>query len=217
VNLRRSISLSIAAGFAVIGTGCGISSVQAMGADDTGLQETEVDVVAEPSEMPEVTEHGEDTKITDDLAFDPEVDTGDTDDTGEVPRFGGQAGAALDTSIDVFGIEVGHCLRGIDFGLITSAQDVSCDRSHQYEVYHAYNFPDGAFPGDTIIETEADTVCIDAFEPFVGIAYADSVYGYTVIQPTQQTWDKLGDREVLCLIGMYDESEKVGTARATAR
>lgn len=118
--------------------------------------------------------------------------------------------------VGAFRIQVGDCLRGIDVGLVESADAVSCDSSHQYEVYHSYLFPDGDYPGDTVIGTTADEECLDAFEPFVGMDYATSVYGYTALQPVRESWDAVDDREVLCLIGKYDGTEKTGTARATA-
>jgi hypothetical protein len=129
------------------------------------------------------------------------------DDTGSVITEG---------EIGAFRIQVGDCLRGIDTGLVASAEGTSCDRSHQYEVYHRYEFPEGDFPGDTIVGTTADTECLAAFEDFVGLNYADSVYGYTALQPMQDSWDRVGDREVLCLIGKYDGSDKTGTARGTS-
>lgn len=128
-----------------------------------------------------------------------------------------KAGSVVtDGDIGAFRIEVGDCLRGIDTGYVASAEGVSCDRSHQYEVYHRYQFPEGDFPGKSIVDSTADAECLAAFEPFVGLNYADSIYGYTSLQPVQDSWDRVGDREVLCLIGRYDGSEKTGTARGTS-
>ncbi len=128
-----------------------------------------------------------------------------------------KAGSVVsDGEIGAFRIQVGDCLRGVDAGMVATAQGTSCDRAHQYEVYHRYEFPEGDFPGDTIVGTTADTECLGAFEAFVGLNYADSIYGYTALQPMQDSWDRVGDREVLCLIGNYDGSDKTGTARGTA-
>lgn len=121
-----------------------------------------------------------------------------------------------DGEIGAFRIQVGDCLRGIETGLVESADGVSCDSRHQYEVYHRYEFPESDYPGDSIVGTTADAQCLAAFESFVGLSYPDSIYGYTTLRPVQDSWDQVGDREVLCLIGKYDGSEKTGTARGTS-
>ncbi|MEM9652003.1 MAG: septum formation family protein [Actinomycetota bacterium] len=126
------------------------------------------------------------------------------------------ADSEISGEIGALRIQPGDCLRGLEAGLVTSAEAVPCDSSHQYEVYHRYVFPDGDYPGDTTVSAVADEQCLGAFAPFVGLDYADSVYGYTALQPVQESWDRADDREVLCLIGRYDGSAKTGTARGTS-
>ena len=128
------------------------------------------------------------------------------DDSGAIVD-GGEIGA--------FRIQTGDCLGDIATGEFESAQGLPCDQQHQYEVYFAFNLPDGDYPGDDAVATQGDDRCFAQFDPFVGIAYEESIYGFTTLLPTQESWDSLDDREVLCLIGNYDETPKTGSARGT--
>lgn len=47
---------------------------------------------------------------------------------------------------------------------------------------------------------EADRGCIDRFEEFVGLSYADSVYDVYVLHPTAGSWRLQDDRAVLCAV-----------------
>jgi len=57
--------------------------------------------------------------------------------------------------------------------------------------------------------------CYDAFAGFVGHDYETSIYGFTTLSPSAESWDQLDDREVLCLIANYDETKKTGSAQNT--
>lgn len=121
--------------------------------------------------------------------------------------------------IGAFRIRLGDCLNGGATGLIESLDGVPCSQSHDLEVYHAFNLGegDGTFPGEDEVASEADQGCFEAFEPFVGESYEDSVYGFSAMTPTEGSWDGLDDREVLCLLGNYDDTPKTGSAEGTAR
>lgn len=119
--------------------------------------------------------------------------------------------------IGAFRIKVGDCLGAIDGGSqIETAQGVPCTGEHQYEVYHSFDIPDGDFPGDSAVSTSAQDGCLAEFETFVGIAYEESIYGFTSLLPTEESWDRLDDREVLCLIGNFDGTPKSGSAQGSA-
>lgn len=133
-------------------------------------------------------------------------DASTRDETGAIVEEG---------AVGAFRIEVGDCLSGVGEGLIESANGVSCNTSHQYEVYHRYVFPEGDFPGTEVIETMAERECLQAFEGFVGVAYEESVYGFTALQPIEESWNKIDDREVLCMLGNYDGTDKTGSARGS--
>ena len=129
-----------------------------------------------------------------------------------------EAGAIVEGGdLGAFRIRVGDCMGGGLGDLVESVDGVPCDQLHEFEVYHAFNVPEGAdgYPGDAAIEDAAFTGCYDAFAPFVGETYEQSLYGINTLAPTEESWDELDDREVLCLIGFYDGSKKTGSARGT--
>ena len=120
--------------------------------------------------------------------------------------------------LGAFRIRVGDCIGGGIDGEVESVDGVPCDGPHELEVYFAFNLPegDGAYPGDTVVEDLANDGCLDAFQPFVGETYEASIYGFTTLTPTKNSWDGLDDREVLCMLGNYDGTLKTGTAKGAA-
>jgi len=119
--------------------------------------------------------------------------------------------------IGAFRIRVGDCLGATVEGEFESAPGIPCSQPHADEVYYAFNLPegDGDWPGETVVADAADTGCYNAFEPFAGSVYEESIYGIRSITPTAASWDGFDDREVLCLINHYDGTPKTGTARST--
>ena len=128
------------------------------------------------------------------------------DDNGDIVESG---------EVGAFRIQLGDCLNGATTGLIESMEGVPCSAPHDVEVYHAFNLPDGPYPGDASISQSVGDACYDAFEPFVGHDYETSIYDISSLSPTLGSWNELDDREVLCLMDMYDGSKKNGTARNT--
>ena len=119
--------------------------------------------------------------------------------------------------LGAFRIRLGDCIEGALDGPVESVQGVPCDSPHLLETYHAFNLPDGDYPGDESVGNMADDGCYGAFEPFVGLSYEESIYGFSTLTPTRESWDGVDDREVLCLIGNYDGTQKVGSARQTGQ
>ncbi|GAA1467938.1 septum formation family protein [Microbacterium thalassium] len=130
------------------------------------------------------------------------------DETGEIVE--GNASA------DVFALQVGDCLELIEGdGELTSVPVVPCSDPHADEVYFAYYYEDGDYPGEDAAFEEAAGVCVDEFDAFVGLAYAESTLDVYPIYPTVESWAG-GDREALCLI--YDPSGDVtGSLAGAAR
>ncbi len=107
---------------------------------------------------------------------------------------------------DVFSLEVGDCMD--DFGTaddITTVPIVDCDEKHDAEVYATEDIDADSYPGASEVSDEADEICIDAYEDFVGLAYEDSLLNYTALTPSEDSW-ALGDKEVVCMISKYDEN-----------
>ena len=121
--------------------------------------------------------------------------------------------------IGAFRIRRGDCVGELSGDLVESTTGVPCSEPHANEVYHAFNMvgSDGQWPGTDATEQVAFDGCFDAFEPFVGEPYDTSIYGFTYLYPTEQSWESVDDREVLCLVNHYDGTLKTGSARNTAR
>lgn len=119
--------------------------------------------------------------------------------------------------LGAFRIRIGDCTGDVFDGPVESVQGVPCDGPHMLETYHAFNLADGSYPGDEAVSDLADDGCHAAFEPFVGLSYEESIYGISSLTPTDESWNQLDDREVLCFVGNYDDTVKVGTAHQTER
>ncbi|MGH1506127.1 MAG: septum formation family protein [Acidimicrobiales bacterium] len=119
--------------------------------------------------------------------------------------------------VEVFQVNVGDCLADseLEGALVSDVEIVSCDAPHRYEVYYAFELPDGDFPGSDAVGAEADKGCYDAFEGFVGLEYESSIYGYTYLQPTADSWSQLGDREVQCMVSDFEGGLLTGSAAGT--
>lgn len=78
----------------------------------------------------------------------------------------------------------------------------SCNTTHSAEVFSISSMPEDAaapFPGDDVIATYTESVCLDDFEAYVGLAFEASIYDVGQFTPNEETWD-LGDREVVCML-----------------
>ncbi|MFB2581762.1 septum formation family protein [Herbiconiux sp. P15] len=108
------------------------------------------------------------------------------------------------TDTDVFTLAVGDCINdtsGDDVTEVSEVPTVDCAAEHDLEVYAEFEIAGDEFPGDDAVTAEADEKCLAEFEPFVGIAYDSSIYGFTYFTPTEASWTEGDDRLVSCLIG----------------
>ena len=138
-------------------------------------------------------------------------DTTRDEETGEVVE-GGEIGA--------FRIRVGDCLADVTVGEFESAEAVPCSTPHLVEVYAAFNLEgdlDAPFPGVSTVTDSAEAECLHRFAPFVDHPFATSIFDIQTITPAEEGWQRLDDREVLCLIGRYDGSLKTGSAEGAGR
>jgi hypothetical protein len=133
-------------------------------------------------------------------------DASTRDDNGAIVEAG---------EVGAFRIRLGDCLNGATMGLVESMEGVPCTSPHDVEVYYAFNLPDGAYAGDDATGDAAAEGCFTAFAGFVGHDYATSIYDFTTLSPSAESWDQLDDREVLCLLSNYDGTKKTGSGRNT--
>ncbi|MEM7274808.1 MAG: septum formation family protein, partial [Actinomycetota bacterium] len=124
----------------------------------------------------------------------------------------------------VASITQGQCFA--DFGQFqgdevrTSVSSADCTEPHALEVFDVTSSPYAGFddyPGNQIIEDLAFEHCLSGFEPFVGIAYGESVLDVWALYPTEGSWTITGDREVVCMVGQADESLTTGTLEGSGR
>ena len=130
------------------------------------------------------------------------------DESGEVVE-GGDVGS--------LSLNVGDCIADAALGTVTDVPVVPCTESHTGEVFSLFDLDDGDFPGTTEAQSIAQTECTgSAFTDYIGIAYADSIYDVNFLVPTQQTWDAIDDREVVCIAVPLDGSPLTKSVKDSA-
>ena len=112
-------------------------------------------------------------------------------------------------SLSVFSMRPGDCFNDPDF--LTLGEDtelesvtaVPCSEPHDNEVYAVVDLAGGAedsYPGDIAMYEIAIGECLGRFNLYVGISYLDSWLAADPILPTRSSWERDGDREVVCFL-----------------
>lgn len=107
---------------------------------------------------------------------------------------------------DAFSIRVGDCLDTTgtfseeESTEVESLPTIPCGDAHDGEVYATTLLDEGDYPGEDAVVKQADEFCYTEFEPFVGLAYEDSVLDFTMLYPTSDSWSMLDDREIVCIV-----------------
>lgn len=138
---------------------------------------------------------------------------------GGVAVFGGVAAMGDDTTrneqneiieaggLGAFVIEVRDCLNlPSELSEVQSVEGVPCNQPHNaqaYAIFDVTGFGD-AFPGSAAFEEQAAQGCYDRFEGFVGLSYEKSELDIMTLEPTEESWTQLDDREIVCLIILPD-------------
>lgn len=105
---------------------------------------------------------------------------------------------------DAFTLAVGDCINTSGASEVDTVPVIDCDEPHDLEIFAATELTGDTFPGDTVVSDELDAFCRgDVFTDFIGLPYADSIFGTSGFHPTAASWDN-GDRELLCTIGNPD-------------
>lgn len=123
------------------------------------------------------------------------------DDSGDIERAG---------SVDAFSMRVGDCFDDTFFSAdeISEVPGVPCSEPHDNEVYALFDIPGDTWPGDDEVEMAADEGCYERFAAAIGASYEESVLMYTTMYPSRESWDRLDDREVIC-VAYHMETEKL--------
>ena len=96
-------------------------------------------------------------------------------------------------------------------GQVENVDKIDCEEPHLNEIYAVVELPDGDFQR-TFIEEDSVELCLEAFEPFVGLNYAESIYEFDLLHPSSESWEKMNDREVICYLYDLRGQLKQGTA-----
>jgi hypothetical protein len=110
----------------------------------------------------------------------------------------------------VLSVEVGDCFQDPEGGEaeVVDVETVDCDEPHDNEVFHVFELPEGDFPGEDAIAEAFVAECVDQrFEAFVGTPYLESEVDAFPLAPTEGSWDRADDREVIC--AAYVPGERV--------
>lgn len=116
----------------------------------------------------------------------------------------------------------GTCLMaGLDIGPeVTEIPVVSCDGEHSHELYAVVPYKNLAapeqsdvFPGLAALDTFAERECIARFEKYVGVSPFDSTLLFSWLVPTLASWNNNDDRDILCVVGLFDSKMLTGSVR----
>lgn len=118
--------------------------------------------------------------------------------------------------LGVFAVKEGDCVNVPDGEELSEFEGVACTEPHDAQVSALFDLTEAAFPGQASATELGNEGCMERFEPFMGVAYEDSAYYFYPVTPTQQSWDQVDDREVICLIVSGDNSKLTTDLRGSA-
>jgi Septum formation len=112
----------------------------------------------------------------------------DRDSTGEITDAG---------DVSAFSLEVGDCVSDLELSAaITSLPAVPCDEPHQAEVVGVFDLPEGEYPSEAELTSQADAGCANRLMLYAPTAVSDSSLQISYLYPLEQQWPT--DREVVC-------------------
>lgn len=119
--------------------------------------------------------------------------------------------------LSVHDLQVGDCgLQPVD-GELDQIEVAPCDEEHDVEVMSVVRYDRGDEYDQASVEAFADQACVEEFEEFVGLPYAESLHDVIKLTPNQESWyqEDLQDRDVVCLF-VRANGEAKGSARGIA-
>ena len=120
---------------------------------------------------------------------------------------------------DPFAMEVGDCFDDTEMGVneVTEVPGLPCSSPHDNEVYALFDLPPGAFPGDQQMDVHASRGCYERFEAAIGRSYEDSEIDYLAMYPTEDSWNRIDDREVVCIAFHMEYRKLTGSVLGSGR
>lgn len=127
-----------------------------------------------------------------------------------------------DGDLRTFALGAGQCAAEdlFEAHAFEEGDSVPCAARHAVEHYAMVEPPTLSADGGRFARGDlanfADSACYLAFEPYVGLVYADSDFDYLAVVPSADAWDS-GTRTVHCVLFEYDGSSSTGTANGSGR
>mgnify|MGYP001764704712 CR=1 FL=1 len=103
-------------------------------------------------------------------------------------------------AVDSYSIVVGDCVAKLETDSTRLLQLLPCTAEHQWEAFHAGTLEGEDFPGAGGVQSQAEALCTEAVEPFLGLSAKKSKYELRFLTPSKESWAQ-SDRAVVCLIG----------------
>ncbi|MDJ0498853.1 MAG: septum formation family protein [Acidimicrobiia bacterium] len=121
----------------------------------------------------------------------------------------------LDGSKTVDQIAVGDCLNTPEDDIFYEIDPIDCTEEHDLEVFALVDLStvssefsvSAGYPGDDAVYEAAIDECLDEFERFVGVPYADSVLFLDAFTPTLEGWEEVDDRIANCVVFEVNASQ----------
>jgi len=121
--------------------------------------------------------------------------------------------------VSAFSMRVGDCFNDsqevIDAGgdevVLEAVAGLPCSEPHDNEVYAVLDLSLERFPGGEEIYDLARDECVERFESFVGVSYEASILDIMHVYPTEESWSRGGDREVICAIYHMEADKTTGS------
>jgi hypothetical protein len=115
-------------------------------------------------------------------------------------------------------LRVGDCFEDQDDQSPDGFPVVPCARAHANEAYSRFKVPGGDYPGQAALTDLATARCTaEPFSDYVGRPYAGSALDVFYALPSQETWDRFGDRIVVCALFAKDLSPLTGSMEGSRR
>lgn len=132
-------------------------------------------------------------------------------DSGSSNGSGSTSGADAGSTENVFDIHEGDCLNLPDSSAdsVTDVTVVPCEQSHQYEIYAEVIMTGDTYPGDTAVESQGTDQCGSRFDSWVADS---SKFDYTFMPPSQESWEQVNDRTILCMAMPLSGDTSTGSA-----
>jgi hypothetical protein len=104
-------------------------------------------------------------------------------------------------SVSVFDIRPGDCLEDVDQTDEAFRVDaLPCDRRHGAEVFASFQVGQDEWPGVEAIAAEAEERCNELLRSRSPRAFRDPRVELFFFHPTETSWERQDDREVLCVV-----------------